>query len=316
MRRPLTAHLRRILPWFVAGTLLWVLFTRAGFGKVKAAAGEADLPYLFGVSLLCMVPMFVLDVLSISRVFAWFNRATPVLELARVRAASYLISLVNYNVGSGTIAFWLKRRHGTPFLEGFASILFINVTDVIILVVLIAAALPLLEPPMNRTIGVVVGMATLLLAGHFLYWRGGINFFLLGAFRNWPIFKSFKAARAGHYLRLAAIRLPFDLLFILNFWLALRAFDVKVPFLLTLAYVPIILFVAVVPITVAGLGTVQAVTLYLLKDYASEATLLAFSLMLMVAMTSVRVLIGLPVFRRTSEEIFRGEAKVGFIDAQ
>lgn len=309
------ALLRRILPWIVTAGILWVLFGRTGFGEVKSAAAAADLPFLFGVTLLCTLPMYGLDVLSLSRVFAWFNRVTPFLDLARVKAASYLITLVNYNVGSGAIAYWQKRRHGSPFLESLASILFINVVDVIVLVVLIAAALPMLQPPMNRVIGGAIGMAAAVLAGHFLYWRGGFNFFILGGLRRWPIFKSFRLAKAGHYLRLAAIRLPFDLIFILNFWLALRAFDVKIPFLLALAYVPIILFVGVIPVTVAGLGTVQAVTLYLLRDYAPEATLLAFSLMMTVALTAVRVLLALPVFRGVSEELLSGGAKRDIPDA-
>ncbi len=300
------AAARRILPWVVAGGILWALLARTGWTALRQATGEADLLLLVGATVLCSLPMYALDVLSLSRVVAWFNTAVPIRDLARVKAAAYIITLVNYNVGSGGIALWLRRRKGIPFLEALGSILFINAVDVMVLIALMAATLPILEPLMQKAVGVIVGAAALFLAGHFLYWRGGYDFFLFGRFRSWPIFKSFRLATATHYLRLAAIRIPFDLLFILNFWLGLRAFDVEISFLLALAYTPILLFIAVVPVTVAGLGTVQAATLYLFRDHASEGTLLAFSLIFTVVLSAVRALFGIPFFRKVSVDIISG----------
>jgi hypothetical protein len=103
------------------------------------------------------------------------------------------------------------------------------------------------------------------------------------------------------------IRCPFVFLFILNHWLALRVFGIEIPLLNVLVYVPIITFIGVVPITVAGLGTVQAATVYLFNPYASEARILAFSLLLTLAISSVRALMGLTVFRRVSAEIIGGK---------
>jgi uncharacterized membrane protein YbhN (UPF0104 family) len=251
--------------------------------------------------------MYLLDVFALTRVVGWFNRAPRLRDLARVKAAAYLVNLVNYNVGSGSIALWLKRRMGIPFLQAASSVLFINVVDAAVLVAFMAATLPVLVPPMSSAVSGIVGLTALLVAGHLLYWRGGFDFLLLGAFRGWPLFKSFREARAVHYLKLAAIRAPFDLLFILNHWLALRAFGIEVPFLIVLAYVPILTFIGIVPITVAGLGTVQAATVFLFRDYAPEASLLAFSLLLTLVGNGVRAVLGLFAFRRVSEEIVRGE---------
>jgi len=103
------------------------------------------------------------------------------------------------------------------------------------------------------------------LAGHLLYWRLGFDLLVLGKLPTWGIFKSFHAAEVTHYLKLAAIRVPFDLLFVLNNWLALRAFGIEVPFLKVLAYVPVIAFIGIVPVTVAGLGTVQAATVFFVQ---------------------------------------------------
>jgi hypothetical protein len=314
-RRNLAGLARRVLPWLVALGILTILFDRAGVEKVRDAAGEADLLFLVGATLLCTLPMYLLDILSLYSVVGWFNHAPRLRDLARVKAAAYLVTIVNYNVGSGSIALWLKRRMGIPFLEAASCIVFINVVDALVLVTLMAAALPILEPPIRGGVAVITGVTVMLLAGHLLYWRRGVNFVLLGVFRSWALFKSFREGRAVHYLKLAAIRAPFDLLFIVNYWLALKAFGIEAPFLIVLAYVPIITFIAIVPITVAGLGTVQAATVFLFRDYAPEANLLALSLLLTLVMNGVRALLGLPAFRRVSEEIVSGKRQGKETDA-
>ena len=300
---------RRILPWLVAFGILAFLVRQAGIASLRAALAEADLRLLLVSTLLCTLPMYLLDVLSLARVITWFNRPISFREIAPVKAAVYLINIVNYNAGSGAVALWLKRRKGIPFLEGAASVLFMNVVDAALLVAFMAAGLPALSPPVDRGVALLVGVAGAALAGHFLYWQGGVDFVVLGRVRGWPIFRSFRLATVERYLRLALLRFPFDLFFILNFWLALRAFGIDVPFLKTLAFVPLILFIAVVPVTVSGLGTVQAATVYLFSSYAPEAKILAFSLVFTVALNGVRAALGVPVFRRVSDEIFSGSGK-------
>ena len=300
---------RRILPWLVAFGILALLVRHVGMASLRAALAEADLRLLLVSTLLCTLPMYLLDVLSLARVITWFNRPISFREIAPVKAAIYLLNIVNYNAGSGAVALWLKRRKGIPFLEGAASVLFVNVVDAALLVVFMAAGLPALSPPLDRGVALIVAFAGAALAGHFLYWRGGVDFIVLGRLRGWPIFRSFRLATFARYLRLAALRVPFDLFFILNFWLALRAFGIEVPFLKALAYVPLILFIAVVPVTVSGLGTVQAATVFLFSAYASDAKILAFSLAFTVVLSGVRAALGVPVFRRVSDEIFSGSEK-------
>jgi hypothetical protein len=298
--------LRRLVPWVVSVAILTILIRRAGQPAIYEAARNARLFLLGAVTVICTAGMFLLDALALSRVVSWFNcRASP-REMAPVKAAAYLINVINYNAGSGAIAFWLRQCKGVPFLEGASSLLFLNVVDAMVLVGFMAVALPVLDPPLCTGVLAAVCIAALGFTGNLLYWRRGIDFILLGRLRGWPIFKSFREASLGHYLRLAIIRVPFDFLFMANFWLGLRFFGVEVPVMIAAAYIPVVLFVGVVPITVSGLGTVQAATVFLFRAYATEARLLTFSLVLTLALTAVRAAFGVPVFHRVSRDVMLG----------
>jgi hypothetical protein len=304
-RRSITA-LRRLAPWLVSLVILTILVRRVGQPAIYEAARDAHLFLLGAVTVVCTAGMFLLDAMALSRIVSWFNCATSPREMAPVKAAAYLMNVINYNVGSGAIAFWLRQCKGVPFLEGASSLLFLNVVDAMVLVGFMAVAVPVLEPPLRTGVLTAVGIAALAFTGNLLYWRRGIDFILLGRLRGWPIFKSFREAGLGHYLRLAMIRVPFDFLFMANYWLGLRAFGVEVPVMIAAAYIPVVLFVGVVPITVAGLGTVQAATVFLFRAYGSEARLLTFSLVLTLALTAVRAAFGMPVFHRVSRDVMLG----------
>ncbi|MEO2166949.1 MAG: hypothetical protein ABGY42_02310 [bacterium] len=66
---------------------------------------------------------------------------------------------------------------------------------------------------------------------------------------------------------------------------------------------PLILLAGALPITPGGLGTQAAAMLYLWSGTGDRAAILAFGLILPVALTGTRVLLGLPYlaeFRRLS----------------
>lgn len=304
--RTLVRIIRRLLPWLVAAGILSILIRRAGGAPLREAVRDADLVWLLGATVVCTLGMFALDAVALARAISWFNCPISARDIAPVKAAAYLLNIINYNAGSGAIAVWLARHRQVPFLEAASAVLFVNIVDALVLVAFMAIGLPAFAPPLRAGVVTIVGVTAVLFVGNLLYWRAGFDFLILGRLRHWPIFKSFRAASFAHYLRLAAIRVPFDLLFIANHWAGLRAFGIDVPAIKILAYVPVISFIGVVPITVSGLGTVQAAVVFLFSPYGTEARLLAFSLVLTLALSGVRALLGVPVFRRVSEDIFRG----------
>ncbi len=283
-----------------------LLVNRIGGDAVADAFGRADVAYLILATLACTAINFSLDAYSLSRAVSWFNAPLTFKQLAPVKASAYLVGILNYNVASGGIAWWIARRCKVPFLEAASTMLFVNVVDALLLVGLMALGIPVLREPVGSAVQTIAVLAVVGFVAQYLFWRYGDRVALLARLWGWPIFASFRKARLLTYVKLAAMRLAFLLVFIGNYWFAVQAFHLDIPVQQIIAAVPVISFVGIVPVTVAGLGTVQAATIYLFRDFASEASLLALSLAVTLVMTVVRALLGLPFFASVSGELMRG----------
>ncbi len=294
---------RRWVPWMVAAALMTILVKRIGAEAIVDAFSRADMVYLVIATLVCTIANFSLDVLSLSRCISWFNAPVSFAKLAPVKASAYLVGILNYNVASGGIAFWVSRTLRVPFLEAASTLLFVNVVDALLLVGLMAAGLPVLREPLATAVATIAVIAVLGFVAQFLFWRFGENLPLVGRVWGWAIVSSFRRARLSHYAALAVMRLGFLGVFIGNYWLAVQAFQLDIPLLQVIAGVPVISFVGIIPVTVAGLGTVQAATIYMFRDHASEASLLALSLAVTAVMTALRALLGVPFFATVSREL-------------
>ncbi len=302
VERPLNM-IRRVLPWLVAFGLMVLLVQRIGAEAIADAFSRANVPYLLVGTLFCTVANFTIDAFSLSRCVSWFNAPMTFARLAPVKASAYLVGILNYNVASGGIAFWIARRSGVPLLEAVSTMLFVNIVDALLLVGLMAAGLPVLREPLATAVLTIAVVVSVGFVAQYLFWRHGEGLPVIGRFWGWPIFASFRQARLSHYAALAAMRLCFLAVFIGNYWLAVEAFHLDIPLLQVIAAVPVISFVGVVPITVAGLGTVQAATIYLFQEFAPKADLLALSLAVTAVMTALRALLGLPFFATVSHEL-------------
>jgi len=299
----ITRLARRVVPWMVAGGLMTLLVERIGVDAILNAFAGANVALLLFGTLVCTAANFSLDAFSLSCGLSWFNVPVSFSQLAPVKASAYLVGIVNYNVASGGIALWVARRFRVPFLETASTLLFVNVVDALLLIGLMVAGLPVLREPLSTAVRTLGAVAVVGFAVQYAFWRYGADLPVLGRLWAWPIVSSFRQARLRHYATLGAMRLTFLLVFIGNYWLAVRAFHLDIPWLHIVAAVPVISFVGVVPITVAGLGTVQAATIYLFRDYAPEASLLALSLAVTAVMTAMRALLGLPFFATVSAEL-------------
>ena len=71
------------------------------------------------------VLFFFVDSLVIWRVVNWFNAKVPYRDILPVRASTYILSILNEQIGKGVMAYYLNRRDGVPGWQVGSSMLFV-----------------------------------------------------------------------------------------------------------------------------------------------------------------------------------------------
>jgi|GEM_PF-429918 len=250
-----------IVGWAVTLAILLYLFRTVHFSEIRAALRSA---YWWTVpaNALLIVAVYLADSFAIKKTFGWFVAPLSYREVLIVRGATYLLALVNYTVGQGAIVYFVNRSRGVPVLRGTAAVLLVMGVNVLMLLVL-------------ASIGLVVGSdvpATLRMIIYAAYAGLAVYIIAVAIKPAWlvrrPIFDVLLNAGIGGHLRSMAVRLPHIITLIALTWTSLAAFGIVVPFAKALLCLPIVYFVAVLPISFQGLGTSQAMMIHFFSGYA------------------------------------------------
>ena len=126
-----------------------------------------------------MVPysvfFFLVDTLVIWRVVNWFNTRVPYRDMMPVRGSSYILSIINEQVGKGAMALYLYRKFGVPGWEVGSSMLFVMFCEFYYLLAWATLGWSLRReslPAEFVLIPYIAGIASLF----FIFWIWGNNF--------------------------------------------------------------------------------------------------------------------------------------------
>lgn len=306
---------RTVLPWVVTLALLAYLFSTVDVEAVGEAFRSARLDWLLPIWLGVVVLVFWADTFCLSVLFSRLNAPISFAELLPVKGASYFLNIVNYNAAAVAIAYVVRRKTGVPFWETTSSMLLLNVVDLIVLNIYVAAGLVLasgvLEPTQQSALIAVSGGLFALYFGSMIYWNAGFDFFVLGRLRSWSIFAAFRNATVQSHAVFVLMRFLFILLYVGLQYVSLHLFGVKVPLGELMMYNAIITLIGTLPISVSGLGTTQVAMLEFYGDYGTDAQILAYSTAMIVMFAASRAAIGYWFLPRLSRELGRDPRTLG-----
>ena len=215
-----------------------------------------------------------------------------------MRGATYLLAAINYNVGQGAIVYFVHRVARVPVMRGVATVLLIMGVNVLALLFLATFGL-VAAPAVPHALRLIVAVAY---AGLAVYVARGDRQAPLA--RHAPAVRRVCSARASaatcgrcwSACRTSRSSFAFQIVM-------LRAFGVAVPVLDAIAALPVVFFIAVLPISVQGLGTTQAAMIYFFARYApgdshaQQAAVLAASLVGQVCTLAFQVVLGVACLR-------------------
>jgi hypothetical protein len=252
-------------------------------------AASWTVPVVVGLTFM----VWLADSLAIWRTFGWFVARLRFKEVLVLRGATYLLALVNYTVGQGAIVYFVNRSRGIAVVRAAAAVLLIMGINLLLLLLLASLGLALggESVPTLRVL-LLVAYGGLAVYAVLVAWKPAF-------LRNRPIFDVLLAAGVSGHVKAMAVRLPHvAALLALNF-LSLRAFGVSIPVVQAVLCLPVVFFIAVLPISVQGLGTTQAALTFFFARYApgapavQEATVVAASLATQAMAWVVQIALGI-----------------------
>lgn len=298
------------LPWIL--TILILEYFRRRWNL--AAIAETLAGARWGLYLALMIPYsvvyFLLDSLAVTTVVRRFHTPVRYRDVMPVRAVTYVLALVNSNVGQGGLALWLHRREGIPLLAIAGTFVFLAFVEIYQLVLYSSLGVALVGSGIPGVTWTYI-VAYLLLAAWLLYFNG---LPALGVERPASgIFATFGRARIVDYLVILAIKSVALGLAILTHWAALQLFGIHVPLAAMLANLPLIFLGSALPLTV---GKLHAAALwgYLLGTiggYASPESLGTYSLVAHLTFLLMNAAIGVAFLPRAGREIWEQAADRG-----
>jgi hypothetical protein len=284
--------LGRLAAWLVTAGMLVYLFSRVPVNEVLEKVGQAA-PWMVPAIVVIVLAVWVTDTFAIWKTFGWFVTRMRFRETLALRGATFLLALVNYALGQGAFIYFLNRTRGVKLMRAAAAVLLIMGINLLLLLMLTSLGLVMgtgALPELRNIVvigyaGLAVYVVALVLRPAWLTSRPILDVLL-------------NAGLVGH-LKCMAVRLPHIITLLILNHVALAAYGVHLPVLQTVLCVPVVLLVAVLPISVQGLGPTQGAMLVFFTRYAPgstqaerEATILAASLSVQALSSLVQITIG------------------------
>jgi hypothetical protein len=237
------------------------------------------------------------DSFAIWKTFGWFLAPLSLADVLLVRGATYLLAAINYNVGQGAIVYFVHRVARVPVMRGVATVLLIMGVNILALLFLATFGL-VAAPAVPHALKLIVAVAYAGLAVYAV---------AVAVKPRWlasrPLFDVLLGAGVGGHARALLVRLPHIASLFAAQIVMMHAFGIAVPVFDAVAALPVVFFVAVLPISVQGLGTTQATMIFFFARYApgdshaQQAAVLASSLVTQVCMLVFQAVLGVACMR-------------------
>lgn len=287
--------LKRVLPWMVGAAIIAYLVWRIEYQSLLDAMSRADI-LLYCAALAAFGALnFFADTQNLYAILKHSKNEVTFHDTMIVRGASYLLMIIDYTLGMGSIAYYLHTFKNIPLLRGMGLMFLLNYTTQVSLSLMAIAGTFLAVDAPSPWLDRVTVVCAALLAFCIIFvavLKFIPDFTFIKKVKQNDLFKIYIETSYPVYLINIFYRCVFYSTFILFFYVAVRAFNIAIPFSALVAYVPVILLIVSIPISAFGLGTLQAAMLVLFKDYGSPAQILAFSLAYSASIILIRGIIG------------------------
>ncbi len=291
-----------VIKWLIACAVLFTLFYQVDRDKLFAALASARLEIYLPLAVCFVLVWFLIESQNLMFLFNMFGHNLTFREMRFIRGASYMLMIINYNLGLGAIAWYLKRRNGIPLTRAGSVMFFYYFVESVGITFFAMAGCLLIygqAPAVYGKIILISGAMFFSYIALFFVVRLLPFFGWFTGLRNSALMAAFYEADLRNYLILSGLRTVYFASFIIFFHVGLKSFNVHVPLLSLVGLVPVIFFIGNIPVTPFGIGTIQAAMMFFFKPFGPEENILSFSVVYSATLLFMRAPVGLFYLRET-----------------
>lgn len=288
--------LRRLLPWVVSlslvSWLLWPYRTPAGRAVLIDAFARAS-SWTFALAMVATLAIWLTDSYATARTFQRWGTDISLKETCLIRGATALFDAINPALGQAVLTVVVHRR-GTPLAQTLVVVLLMNVITVLQIALVAGVGLVAGAAPEGGVVSVLVAGALALTA----VYLGLVALRPAFLARNRTLAWLASMGLRGHGWAFL-YRLPNVVVLIAWQVLLMRCFGIELPLTVALFYLPAVMFIVGMPISVQGIGPGQLASVAFFASYvggdraAAEATVLACCFAGTALITLGAILVGL-----------------------
>ena len=319
-------RIQKVLPWAVSIGILFYLLTKISITEVFEASIGINLWLFIPVTLLGALLYLAWDVLVYKALFKENNTSISYGGMLNIRAASLLLNLVNYLIGTGSVALLIHRWKKIPIARAGSVVafkMFIEYHAILFLCLVTAFHVPGID--LNLFLeGSDAGNFVRFIVFSWAVFGVTLVFFHLivpGAkglqkVKNSNILSMFRDVKPVKQILYILMQAGGFFLFdIVIVFLLLLIFGLRMEFLYFITFFPIVRLIEALPISVMGLGTGQMAMLWLFTPLMDQsvgestvaASLMAFSLLVAIFSNLSRFAIGAVGVKRLPDKIWKSE---------
>lgn len=251
------------------------------------------------------LPLFIFwgaDAAFTVKSFAWIGKPTSFFSYLVIKAAAYLLNMVNIVFSTGGVFLYFMRKTGIS-ARAQAGLLGWRLLMAVFGYTLVYAALAVLfaifEPELaakihlERWTAVIIAMGALMIESNLFFIAGrGLILLRLHLPLKSEFWTAFKTMRTRHWLLGFAYTAPQILANSLGMYLTARAFDINVPPLYFMFCIPAVVLISALPVAFGGFGTTTAAWMVFFSAYGDSTDIAAATLFIPGARLLIRASIG------------------------
>lgn len=295
-------RLTTALKWLIALSVLFYLFHQVDRDKLIAALLSARIEIYLPLAVVFVLIWFLIESQNLMFLFNMFGHNLSFKEMRFIRGASYMLMIINYNLGLGAIAWYLKRRNEIPLTRAGSVMFFYYFVESVGITFFAMAGCLLIYRQNPAIYGKIIPISGAMFFSYitmFFIVRLLPSYGWFTGLRNRSLLSAFYEADFKNYFILSGFRAIYFSSFIIFFYFGLKSFDVHVPIYFLIGLVPVIFFIGNIPVTPFGIGTIQAAMMFFFSPFGSEENILSFSIVYSATLLFMRAPIGLFYMRET-----------------